>query len=129
MKSIDALQEKRTEEQTTETDKTAVCDGGRVETDTNTDDGDTGGDGDDEAGDGEDDDGDGDSDDEDDDGSGCRRQATVNRTGDGQPLGAAVWLNADELTALGVDVDAADAVAYRVEDGDLQIDSVAGGSE
>ena len=119
MKRIDALQEKRTEEQTTETDKTAVCDGGHVETDTDTDDGDTGGDGDDEAGDGEDDDGD---DDSDDDGSGCRRQATVNRAGDGQPLGAAVWLNADELAALGVDIDAADAVAYRVEDGDRNHD-------
>jgi len=129
MKSIDALQEKRTEGQTTETDKTVVCDGGRVETDADTNDGDTGGDGGNEAGDDEDDDGDDDSDDEDDDGSGCRRQATVNRTGDGQPLGAAVWLNADELAALGVDVDAADAVSYRVEDGDLHVDSVAGGVE
>lgn len=87
-----------------------------MDADTDTDD-DTGGDGDD------------DSDDEDDDGSGCRRQATVNRAGDGQPLGAAVWLNADELAALGVDVDAADAVAYRVEDGDLHVDAVAGGVE
>jgi hypothetical protein len=125
MKPIDALQEKRTEEQATQTDKTAVCDGGCVETDTDTDDGDTDGDGDDETGDGND----GDSDDEDDDGSGCRRQATMNRTGDGQPLWAAVWLNADELTALGVDVDAADAVAYRVEEGELHVDSVAGGVE
>ena len=129
MNPIEDLQEKDSAEQSTETDKTAVCDGGRVETDTDTDDGDTDSGGGDEAGDGEDDDGDGDSDDEDDDGSGCRRQAMVNRTGDGQPLGAAVWLNADELAALGVDVDAADAVAYRVEDGDLQVDSVAGGVE
>lgn len=57
------------------------------------------------------------------------REARVNRDGNGDPTGAAVWLNADELAALGVDVDAADAVAYRVDDGDLHIDTVGGSDE
>jgi len=57
------------------------------------------------------------------------REARLNRDGNGDPVGAAVWLNADELAALGVDVDAADAVAYRVDDGDLHVDTVGGSDE
>lgn len=57
------------------------------------------------------------------------RQARLNRDGNGDAVGAAVWLNADELADLGVDVDAADAVAYRVEDGNLHVDTVGGSNE
>jgi hypothetical protein len=57
------------------------------------------------------------------------REARLNRDGNGDAVGAAVWLNADELADLGVDVDAADAVAYRVEDGDLHVDTVGGSDE
>jgi len=57
------------------------------------------------------------------------REARLNRDGNGDPIGAAVWLNADELADLGVDVDTADAVAYRVEDGDLHIGTVGGSDE
>jgi len=57
------------------------------------------------------------------------REARLHRDGNGDPNGAAVWLNADELAALGVDVDTADAVAYRVEDGDLHIAPVGGSDE
>jgi len=55
--------------------------------------------------------------------------APLNRDGNGDPVGAAVWLNADELAALGIDVDTADAVAYRVDDGDLHVDTVGGSDE
>jgi len=54
------------------------------------------------------------------------REARLNRDGNGDAVGAAVWLNAHELADLGVDIDAADAVAYRVDDGDLHVDT--GGS-
>ena len=57
------------------------------------------------------------------------REARLHRDGDGDPTGAAMWLNADELAALGVDVDAADAVMYRVDDGDLHVDTVGGSDE
>jgi len=71
MKSIDALQEKRTEESNTETDTPRVaCDGGRVDTDADGD-----GDGSDDADDGDSGDDDGESDDEDDDPSGHSRRA------------------------------------------------------
>jgi len=119
MNSIDSLQQKDSAEQTTDTDPTPVCDGGRVDTDTageseDDDSEETADDGD------SDDDSDGSSDDDEDD----IRRANVSHTADGQPIGAAVWLNANELADLGVNVDAADAVAYRVNDGDLQVDDL-----
>jgi len=79
MKSIDALQEKRTEESNTETDTPRVaCDGGRVDTDADGD-----GDGSDDADDGDSDDGDGNSDDdEDDDPSAHLRQGGGNPQGE-----------------------------------------------
>lgn len=61
--------------------------------------------------------------------TGATREARLTRDGGGDPVGAAVWLNAEQLAALGVDVDAADAVAYRVEDGDLRVDAVGGSDE
>lgn len=119
MNPIDTLQQKDSAEQTTDTDATPVCDGGRVDTDTageneGDDSGETADDGD------SDDDSNDSSDDDEDD----LRRANVSHTADGQPIGAAVWINADELADLGVDVDAADAVAYRVEGSDFHVDTV-----
>lgn len=50
---------------------------------------------------------------------GDRRTATVNHAPDGEPLGAAVFLDAEELAQLGVDPDAVGVVTYWVEDGEL----------
>lgn len=47
------------------------------------------------------------------------REARVTQGKSGSPLGAAVWLNAEELSALGVDLTAADWVAYRVSEGEI----------
>lgn len=118
MNSIDTLQQKDSAEQTTDTDATPVCDGGRIDTDTvgknETDDGrETGDDGNNED----------DSDDNEDD----IRRANVNHTAGGQPIGAAVWINADELAALGIDPDRTDAVEIQVADGDLKLTPVHGG--
>lgn len=57
------------------------------------------------------------------------RQARMARDRSGNAIGTAIWLNADELADLSVDVDAADAVAYRVVDGDLHVDTVGGSDE
>lgn len=57
------------------------------------------------------------------------REARLNRDRDGDAVGAAVWLNADELADLGVDVDAADTVVIRVDDGDLHVDTLGGSDE
>jgi len=57
-----------------------------------------------------------------------KRTADIYRDPAGEPRGAAVWLNSTELTAAGVDVDEADAVEIRIEDGDLQL-VPAGGDE
>lgn len=51
-----------------------------------------------------------------------QRTATVNCAPDGEPLGIALFLNAEELTQLGVDPEATGVVAYSVEDGDLRVD-------
>jgi hypothetical protein len=51
------------------------------------------------------------------------REARLTRDRGGDPLGAAVWLNATELAALGVDTDAADLISYRVSNGELCIDA------
>lgn len=49
-----------------------------------------------------------------------RREARVNRAGDGQVLGVPLFLSARELRDLGVDLEDTDRVVYTVEDGDLQ---------
>lgn len=49
------------------------------------------------------------------------RTARIARDGSAEPLGAAVWLTADELAAIGIDVDNTDAVEVHVLDGDLQL--------
>lgn len=49
------------------------------------------------------------------------REARLTRDGEGDPIGAAVWLNAEELAALGVDIATADSVTYRVSGGGLHI--------
>jgi len=50
-------------------------------------------------------------------------QATVNTTADGDILGVALFLGADDLSALGV--TDADAVGYHVENGRLELHGVA----
>lgn len=52
------------------------------------------------------------------------REARLTRDRDGEPAGAAVWLNADDLDALGIDIETADAVAYRVDNGDFRVDTL-----
>lgn len=49
------------------------------------------------------------------------RTARINTDQSSAPIGVAVWLNADELAALGVDPDRNDAVDVRVADGDLEL--------
>jgi hypothetical protein len=49
------------------------------------------------------------------------RTARINTDQSGAPIGVAVWLNADELAALGVDHNRTDAVDVRVTDGDLEL--------
>ena len=49
------------------------------------------------------------------------REAKLTRDREGDPIGAAIWLNADELAALGVDIETVDSVPYRVSGGDLHI--------
>lgn len=49
------------------------------------------------------------------------RTARINTDQTGAPIGVAVWLNADELAALGVDSGRTDAVDVRVADGDLEL--------
>lgn len=50
------------------------------------------------------------------------REARISRGPDGDPIGAAVFLTAADLAALGVDPDTADAVAVSVEDGEVRLD-------
>jgi len=115
MNPIDTLQQKDSAEQTTDDGVTTVCDGGRVDTDT---------DGDSEGDDGEETADDGDSDDSSDDDEDDIRRANVSHTADGQPIGAAVWINANELAALGINPDRTDAVEIQVADGDLKLTPV-----
>lgn len=49
------------------------------------------------------------------------RTARINTDQSGVPIGVAVWLNTEELAALGVDPDRTDAVDVRVADGDLEL--------
>ncbi|EMA44279.1 hypothetical protein [Halococcus saccharolyticus] len=52
------------------------------------------------------------------------RSARLARDAQGEPLGSAVFLDEDDLQALGIDPRATDAdrVAYAVEDGVLWLD-------
>jgi hypothetical protein len=49
------------------------------------------------------------------------REARLTRDGEGAPIGAAIWLNADELSSLGVDIETVDSVSYRICGDDLNI--------
>lgn len=57
------------------------------------------------------------------------RQASVARDQNGDPIGAAIWLNADELAALGIDPGRTDAVDIQVTDGDLELTPAHGGDD
>lgn len=50
-----------------------------------------------------------------------RREARVSRDGDGDPIGAAVFLTAADLAALGVDLETTEAVKVSVEDGEVRL--------
>lgn len=47
--------------------------------------------------------------------------ASITQDPSGEPRGAAVWLTADELDAIGIDVDDADAIEVHVVHGDLRL--------
>jgi hypothetical protein len=49
------------------------------------------------------------------------RRARISRDSTDAPLGAAVFLTAADLERLGVDPDAAERVAYTVQDGELRL--------
>jgi len=50
-----------------------------------------------------------------------KRTANIYRDTSGEPKGAALWLNTSELVAAGINVDDANAVKIRIEDGDLEL--------
>ncbi|MFC6837233.1 hypothetical protein [Halomarina ordinaria] len=54
-----------------------------------------------------------------------RRTARMNRDAQGQPLGVAVFLTADDLLALGVSVESTDLIVYTVVDGRFRATSAA----
>jgi len=54
------------------------------------------------------------------------RTARLARDGDGDPIGAAVFLTADELAELGVDTSTTDAVDITVEDGEVSLSAEEG---
>jgi len=68
-------------------------------------------------------------DDESRDDSVSRRTASINTDGSGEPIGVALWVNADELADIGIDPAATDAVDMWVEDGDLRVSPAGGGGE
>ena len=47
-----------------------------------------------------------------------KRESTINSDGEGEILGATIFLSADDLEDLGVD-SSEDTLSYRVEDGRL----------
>jgi hypothetical protein len=49
------------------------------------------------------------------------REARISRDGNGDPIGAAVFLTADDIAALGVDPHTADAVTVSVADGEVRL--------
>lgn len=54
-----------------------------------------------------------------------KREAQVNHDASGQPLGAAVFLAAEDIDALGIDLDGTDSVAYWIESGEVRLASSA----
>lgn len=48
-------------------------------------------------------------------------EARVNRDGDGNPLGAAMFLSGEELRELGIDPTDTDHIAYSITDGQLRV--------
>lgn len=50
------------------------------------------------------------------------REVQIVRGGEGDPLGAAVWLNADELAALGVNMEVTDSIRFAIIGDHLQIE-------
>lgn len=52
-----------------------------------------------------------------------KRIANLNRDSSGNPLGAAIWLNAVELDEIGVCISNTESIEIFVEDGDLHIRS------
>lgn len=50
-----------------------------------------------------------------------RRRARVNRDGDGQPVGCAVFLSARQLRDLGVEPETVDNIEYTVEGGEIHL--------
>ncbi|WP_299237212.1 hypothetical protein [Natronomonas sp.] len=55
------------------------------------------------------------------------REARVSHDGDGDPIGAAVFLTPEDLAALGVDTEAVNRVQYTVINGRLHLGSMTGG--
>lgn len=49
------------------------------------------------------------------------REACVSRGPEGDPIGAAVFLTADDLREIGIDPTTADAVTVSVEDGEVRL--------
>jgi len=52
-----------------------------------------------------------------------KRTANISRDASGNPLGAAIWINADELDTIGIKVGNTESIEVSVEDGTLQIQS------
>lgn len=57
-----------------------------------------------------------------------QRAARVNHSADGERLGAAIYLSADDLAELGADADV-ETVEYAVVDGDLVLDTAGEGDD
>lgn len=60
---------------------------------------------------------------------GSTREARIAHDESDSPIGAAVWLNAEELSALGVDIVESDWLVYRVDEEELYLDGVGGDAE
>jgi len=54
------------------------------------------------------------------------RTANVSRNPSGEARGAAVWLNASELSEIGIDIDSTEAIEVKIVDGDLNLVSAGG---
>ena len=49
------------------------------------------------------------------------RSARVNRSGDGEPIGASIFLTADQLEQLGIESLDQEVLQYRVHNGELHL--------
>lgn len=49
------------------------------------------------------------------------RKARISQDGNGEPIGVAVFITADELTDLGIDPEAAEIVNVSIEDGRIRL--------